>query len=85
MIKLTEVLSQEIIQEHLNSGYVITKCPICDNEAFDNWAICPHCGWEHDELMHEGYSAANKSYKWWYRLLRENTANPGCSLNQERP
>ena len=69
MIKLTEVWSQEVIQEHLDSGYYqIVICPVCGNETLDNWAICPHCQWEHDELMYKGYSCANRSYLWWYKL-----------------
>lgn len=68
MIKLVEVLNKATIEQYLNSGYSITKCPVCGNEAFDNWAICPHCKWEHDELMHKGYSCANHSYLWGYKI-----------------
>ena len=68
MIRLTEVWSCDTIQEYLDNGYNITKCPVCGNEAFDNWAICPHCWWEYDELMYKGYSCANHSYLWWYKL-----------------
>jgi hypothetical protein len=68
MIKLTDVMDETVIQEHLNSGYRVVKCPVCGNEAFDNWAICPHCNWEHDELLHHGYSCANSSYMWWYKV-----------------
>ena len=68
MIKINEIWPEERIQEHLDSGYRFIECPVCGNETFDNWAICPHCDWEYDELMHKGYSAANKSYLWWYKF-----------------
>lgn len=68
MIRLNEVLDKVTITEYLNSGYNITKCPVCGNEAFDNWAICPHCNWEHDELVTSGYSCANSSFIWWYKV-----------------
>lgn len=69
MIKLTDVWSDEQIKEYLDSGYYqIVTCPVCGNETFDNWAICPHCWWEYDELIYKGYSCANRSYLWWYKF-----------------
>ena len=35
------------------------KCPVCGNKTYDNYYICPHCGWEYDGLPEDQYSAAN--------------------------
>lgn len=66
MIRLEQVWTQERIQNYEETGFQRVTCPICGNETFDNWAICPHCFWEYDYIA--GYSAANRSYPWWYRL-----------------
>lgn len=66
MIRLEQVWTQERIQTYEETGFQRVTCPICGNETFDNWAICPHCFWEYDDSV--GYSAANRSYPWWYRL-----------------
>ncbi len=67
MIRINEVWRGEVIREYMEFAS-LAICPVCGNETFDNWTICPHCGWEYDELMHKGYSCANRSYLWWYRL-----------------
>ena len=66
MIKLTEVWPQEDIDALKAIGAQEIICPICGNETMDTWTICPHCNWEYDHSI--GYSDANRSYKWWYRL-----------------
>lgn len=68
MIKLTDVWDNDRIQSYIDNGYQVVRCPVCGNEAFDHWAICPHCAWEHDELLNNGYSYANGSYIWWYKV-----------------
>lgn len=68
MIKLSQIWNADKIQSHIDSGYHLVKCPVCGNETFDNWAICPHCNWEHDEFLHRGYSCANATFIWWYKI-----------------
>jgi hypothetical protein len=65
MIRIEEVWPKEVIQSHEEFANRVI-CPICGNETFDTWTICPHCEWEHDHST--GYSSANRSYKWVYRL-----------------
>ena len=67
MIKLSDVWSQDRIEAYRADGAKEVICPICKNETMDNWTVCPHCGWEYDHTQ-RGYSAANRSYKWQYRL-----------------
>lgn len=59
MKKLEEILSKSVIDEHLAAGYKITVCPVCGNETFDDYFICPTCGWEYDDFPEDHYSAAN--------------------------
>ena len=66
MIKITDVWPQEEIDARKAAGAIEIICPICKNETLDSWTICPHCGWEYDHT--KGYSPANRSYKWQYRL-----------------
>lgn len=62
MKKISEVLDPQVINEQLASGYRITICPVCGNETFDDYSICPHCGWEQDGTVDaDMYSSANKS------------------------
>ena len=62
MKRLNEVLSNELIEEHISKGYKIIKCPVCDNETFDDYFICPHCDWEYDGIVESDvYSSTNKS------------------------
>lgn len=73
MKRLNEVLSDDIIQEQLDSGYHITICPVCGNETFDDYFICPHCGWEHDGTIDSGqFSSANKSSINDYKKFLQN-------------
>ena len=65
MIRIEDVWSRELIESYEDFATRI-KCPICRNETFDSWTICPHCGWEYDHT--DGYSDANRTYKWIYRL-----------------
>ena len=68
MIRLKEVWSQEEIDQLKSYGATEVICPICGNETLSNWTICPHCFWEYDEFLYKGYSCANRSYIWWYRI-----------------
>ena len=65
MIPIEEVWPEEIIASYEEYAQRVT-CPICGNETFNNWVICPHCQWEYD--YSEGYSDVNHSRKWVYRL-----------------
>lgn len=59
---LTDVLTNKIIVEHIEKGYKIIECPVCSNETFDDYFICPHCGWEFDNIVDKDvYSTTNKS------------------------
>lgn len=61
----------------LDLGRRIISCPICGNETFNDWFICPHCNWE-AEILHseDEYSPANKStiakYRREYFRLQKN-------------
>ena len=61
----------------LDLGRQIISCPICGNETFNDWFICPHCNWE-AEILHseDEYSPANKStiakYRREYFRLQTN-------------
>lgn len=62
MKRIIEVLDQSVIDEQLNSGYQLTTCPVCGNETFDDYFICPHCGWENDGTVNlEEFSTVNNS------------------------
>lgn len=62
MKKIEEVLDKFIVSEHLEKGYKKITCPVCLNETFDDYFICPHCGWEYDNIIDENmYSTTNKS------------------------
>ena len=62
MKKLDHVLDRNVIQEHLDSGYRLTVCPVCGNETFDDYFVCPHCGWENDGTKDvDEFSSANNS------------------------
>ena len=59
---LNTVLEEELIQEHVSKWYKKIKCPVCSNETSDDYFICPHCGWEYDNIVDENiYSTTNKS------------------------
>ena len=66
MIKISDVWPEEIIKSFEEYARRVI-CPICGNETFDAWTICPHCKWEYD-YTEKGYSDVNHSYKWWYKL-----------------
>lgn len=62
MIKIQEVLDENVIQEHIKQGHNLITCPCCNNETFDDYFICPHCGWEYDGTVEvDVYSSTNKS------------------------
>ena len=62
MKRLTEVYGEDIIKAHEIMGYNKIICPVCGNETFDDYFICPHCNWEADFLMSDTeYSPANRS------------------------
>jgi len=68
MKRINEVLAQDIIDEQIASGYQLTVCPVCGNETFDDYSICPHCGWEQDGTVDlDQYSSANGSSIHEYR------------------
>lgn len=75
MIKLKDVLSKTVIDEHLSAGYRITVCPVCQNETFDNYFVCPTCEWEYDDSSEDHYSACNgeslKDYRGRYHRRSE--------------
>ena len=50
MKKLKEVLDSSVVEEHVKMGYKLISCPVCKNETFDDYFICPHCGWEYDGI-----------------------------------
>lgn len=47
--------------------YTVIRCPVCYNKTLDNYDICCHCGWEHDDFPEDHYSAANGSTLLEYR------------------
>ena len=60
--------------------HAVILCPVCNNKALDNHAICAFCGWEHDGFPEDHYSAANRAtlsdYRREYsRLLGEEFRN----------
>lgn len=57
--RLKDYYAKKLIKEHLKAGYRIIICPVCGNETFDNFFICPHCDWEYDDMMVDDYSSAN--------------------------
>jgi len=74
MKRLTDVYSLNDINEQLDNGYRIIKCPVCGNETFNDYSICPHCQWEQDGTINEDlYSSCNKSTIKEYRKIYNNT------------
>ena len=60
--KLKDIIGEDEYQTCLDLGRTIIRCPICGNETFNDWFICPHCNWEAEPLHSEDeYSPANKS------------------------
>ncbi len=60
--KLKDIIGEDEYQMCLDLGRRIIRCPICENETFNDWFICPHCNWEAEPLHSEDeYSPANKS------------------------
>ncbi|MBO5715457.1 MAG: leucine-rich repeat protein [Clostridia bacterium] len=60
--KLIDIIGEDEYQMCLDLGRQIIHCPICGNETFNDWFICPHCNWEAEVLHSEDeYSPANKS------------------------
>lgn len=46
--------------EYKEFGYSVITCPVCGKETLNNHYICPHCGWEYDDITDENmYSTAN--------------------------
>ena len=60
--KLIDIIGEDEYQMCLDLGRRIINCPICGNETFNDWFICPHCNWQ-AEILHfeDEYSPANKS------------------------
>ena len=60
--KLIDIIGEDEYQMCLDLGRRIINCPICGNETFDDWFICPYCNWQ-AEILHfeDEYSPANKS------------------------
>ena len=59
-MKIKDFLAKKFIKEFKRAGYKVVTCPVCDNETFDNWFICYHCGWEYDYIRNlDDYSCAN--------------------------
>ena len=62
--KLKDIIGEDEYQTCLDLGRTIIRCPICGNETFNDWFICPHCNWEaeielykkdlHDTDNHDG-------------------------------
>ena len=73
--KLKDIIGEDEYQMCLDLGRQIINCPICGNETFNDWFICPHCNWE-AEILHseDEYSPANKSTIAEYRkkYINEN-------------
>lgn len=59
--RIKDYYAKKLIKEHIKAGYRIVICPVCGNETFDNFFICPHCDWEYDDMMVDEYSSANNS------------------------
>lgn len=58
MKPIHEVLPRNVIEEQSKLGSKVVICPICGNETFDDYFICPTCKWEYDESTE--YSSVNK-------------------------
>ena len=58
MKKIRELLTEDVINSQLNIGSKIIVCPVCGNETFDDYFICPTCSWEYDGSLN--YSTTNK-------------------------
>lgn len=66
--KLIDIIGNDEYQICLDLGRQIINCPICGNETFDDWFICPHCNWEAEPLKFEDeYSPANQATVKEYR------------------
>ena len=60
--RLIDIIGDDEYEICLDLGRQIIACPICGNETFDDWFICPHCRWEAEPLRTpDEYSPANKS------------------------
>lgn len=71
---LKDVLTKELIKEHVEKGYKQITCPVCSNETFDDYFICPHCGWEYDNITDVNvYSTTNKSTIKNFKKTLQNT------------
>ena len=54
--------------------YTRVICPICKNETYDMYWICPVCGWEYDGAISDSdYSSANKTTVLSYRESYEKS------------
>ena len=71
------------------------KCPVCDNDTFDNedfeYSICPECYWEYDKLQvanPDSEGGANCHSLIGYReiYLRQKSINPlfSCRNKDDR-
>jgi mRNA interferase MazF len=73
--KLMDIIGMDEHQMCIDLGRQIINCPICGNETFNDWFICPYCNWQ-AEILHfeDEYSPANKSTIEEYRkkYLSEN-------------
>ena len=53
--------------------FTVIICPVCGNKALDNYDICRFCGWEHDVLPEDQFSAANgdtlEGYRRAYNMI----------------
>ena len=60
--KLMDIIGMDEYQMCIDLGRQIINCPICGNETFNDWFICPYCNWQ-AEILHleDEYSPANKS------------------------
>ena len=60
--QLMDIIGEDEYQMCIDLGRQIIQCPICGNDTFNDWFICPHCNWQ-AEILHfeDEYSPANKS------------------------
>ena len=73
--QLMDIIGEDEYQMCIELGRQIIQCPICGNDTFNDWFICPHCSWQAEILRFEDeYSPANKSTIEEYRkkYLGEN-------------
>ena len=43
--KSIDIIGEDEYQMCLDLGRQIINCPICGNETFNDWFMCPHCNW----------------------------------------